>query len=397
MMTAERLFSSILGSAFSIRSVELWDGVLPEAYRLHEEERKARMKAAAAAAAAKDRVKVDVRPLSSRKGGKPGGANGSFKDTARLNTVEERVEAESEAGPSRIGTAASHKDDSIEEPIASPKSYGLPHIEASTGLGIDEGVAVASTGDSSFVTAIEETSTPKIPAMHPRTQSQASNVTMMSGAVQTPLGEEKNPLEEHNSTADIDIEDWHIKDWIPGENDDTTTDNDGGQLKTNELKVGHFDLRTGPPIRSSAASVQVAEVSSIMTAWPDGRESQDAGPSQGQQQGEASSSSEQGRGRTVTAWQLKNALDRSMGASSSSRGPSPPPKTSSVAPSLAAPVLPLPEVTSKRRFFLKRRDGLKRSSLLDETASNSSREGKRGSSFLGRFARKNAAEKSRMK
>lgn len=29
MMTAERLFESILGSAFSIRSVELWDGVAP--------------------------------------------------------------------------------------------------------------------------------------------------------------------------------------------------------------------------------------------------------------------------------------------------------------------------------------------------------------------------------
>ncbi|KAG8163787.1 hypothetical protein KVR01_007084 [Diaporthe batatas] len=31
MMTAERLFESILGSAFSVRTVELWDGVLPEA------------------------------------------------------------------------------------------------------------------------------------------------------------------------------------------------------------------------------------------------------------------------------------------------------------------------------------------------------------------------------
>lgn len=31
MMTAERLFESILGSAFSVRSVELWDGILPEA------------------------------------------------------------------------------------------------------------------------------------------------------------------------------------------------------------------------------------------------------------------------------------------------------------------------------------------------------------------------------
>lgn len=30
MMTAERLFESIIGSAFSIRTVELWDGVLPE-------------------------------------------------------------------------------------------------------------------------------------------------------------------------------------------------------------------------------------------------------------------------------------------------------------------------------------------------------------------------------
>ncbi|KAL1848557.1 hypothetical protein Daus18300_013567 [Diaporthe australafricana] len=37
MMTAERLFESILGSAFSIRTVELWDGVLPEAERSEQE------------------------------------------------------------------------------------------------------------------------------------------------------------------------------------------------------------------------------------------------------------------------------------------------------------------------------------------------------------------------
>ncbi|KAI3392831.1 hypothetical protein diail_5144 [Diaporthe ilicicola] len=36
MMTAERLFESILGSAFSIRAVELWDGILPEAEKAEQ-------------------------------------------------------------------------------------------------------------------------------------------------------------------------------------------------------------------------------------------------------------------------------------------------------------------------------------------------------------------------
>lgn len=44
MMTVERLFASILGSAFSIRSVELWDGEVPEALiqRVQEEEKTAK-------------------------------------------------------------------------------------------------------------------------------------------------------------------------------------------------------------------------------------------------------------------------------------------------------------------------------------------------------------------
>lgn len=461
MMTAERLFSSILGSAFSIRSVELWDGVLPEAYRLHEEERRARMKAAAAAAerAAKktkdrDRVKVEVRPLNNKKGG--GKSGGSLKDNAagtRLNTVVERVETdqESEAGPSssrRVGsttTAAEPREDRnavIEEPIASPKSYGLPHIEPSAGLGIDE-EGVVSTEDSSFVTAIEESATttttttttaktqpqPQPPAMRARAQSQASNHTMMSGAVQTPIGEDRtNPLEEEEEQSgakaadmDMDIEDWHIKDWIPSENNDLDPTASGA-----EPKEGHFDLKTGPPVRTS---VQIAEVSSITTtATAEGR-----GPPPGPDQlgASASSSSEQqqqpqqqqqqqphpqqAKSRIGKAWQRKTALDRSTGAvlaessssSPSTRGPSTStPRTSSqvASSSLAAPVLPLPEVTSKRYFFLRRRDNsLKKGGggggqgMLDvDTASNASQDSKRVS-FLGRFARRNAAEKSRKK
>lgn len=360
MMTAERLFSSIVGSAFSIRSVELWDGVLPEAYRVHEEEQKAKAMARAKEKELRDRIKVEVRPLSNgsyappRKG--KGGA-GSFKDAARLNTVMERVETESEAGPSRAGAAVTP-----ESPIASPKSYGLPHIETSNGLGIDEG---ATTGDSSFVTANEERPVHEDRVgMHARTFSHTSDTTM-SGAVQSSL--DKDEVMEH--PEDIDIEDWHVKDWIPG-----VTDADEPGAKTD----GHFDLKKGPPIRST---IQVAEVSSIITESRDGRE--DPGEAQ----------EDRGRARkdqaSTTAWQLKNALDRSMGESSS-RGPSPPPKKRS---GDIGPRLPPPE-TSKRPFFFRRRDSHKgKGNALDEAASGTSSRDEKRSSFLGRFSRKSAAEK----
>lgn len=350
MMTAERLFSSILGSAFSIRSVEIWNGVLPEAYRVHEEERKAKAKAS------KERVKVDVRPVSNgshapRKG--KGGAS-SLKDTPRLNTVVERVETESEAGPSRAGTATSPS-------IASPKSYGLPHIETWAGLGIDEG---PTTGEDSFVTASEGRT-----GMPPRRASQASNITM-SGAVQT----EKDEIMEH--VEDIDLEDWHIKDWIPG-----VTDADIDGLRSNP--EGHFDLKTGPPVR---ATVQVAEVSSIITASRDER--------QGLDQDEEHE--RRGRGSrdyvSPSAWQLKNALDRSMGEAASSRGPSPPPKAK--ADETAPRILP-DNAPPKRLFSLIRRDSqrAKGGPLDDDVASNTSREDGKRWSLRGRFSRKNAAEK----
>lgn len=69
MMTAERLFASIMGSAFSIRSVELWDGEMPDILKAYQ--------AAAAEAAAgtdskvkekvkvKDMVRVETQPLLS--------------------------------------------------------------------------------------------------------------------------------------------------------------------------------------------------------------------------------------------------------------------------------------------------------------------------------------------
>lgn len=437
-MTAERLFSSILGSAFSIRSVELWDGVLPEAYRRHEEEQqKAKSKLTAvlssSSSSSKDRgIKVDVRPLSngsshgstSRRGSKQGGA-GSFKDTARLNTVKEGIETENEAGPSsssvsRVGTTAANKINE-EKPIESPKSYGLPHIEASDGLSIDEGVTSAGT-DHSCVTASEgktsmtttlttgitkKRTCPPPGLLHARTESQTSNITM-SGAVQTPLGEEKDPLVEH--LEDVDIEDWHIRDWIPGD-----TDADGNKYTKTTNLAGHFDLKTGPPVRS-AVLLQVAEVSNIITttASRDGRDRD-----QDQEQGEGEQGAEAGRGDDVStqSWQLKNALDESVGGESSSMGgpsllsPPPPERSSqdsrggdgvpprvSLSDSTATAAATTTTTTNKRLFFLKRRDSQKtgRGSLDSETATSvvttSSRDvSHKKSSFLGRFARKKAA------
>lgn len=57
MMTVERLFASILGSAFSIRSVELWDGEVPEALlqKVQEEEKNAKTSKPQKASTAKTR------------------------------------------------------------------------------------------------------------------------------------------------------------------------------------------------------------------------------------------------------------------------------------------------------------------------------------------------------
>lgn len=470
MMTAERLFSNILGSAFSIRSVELWDGVLPDAYRRHEEEQqqqKAKSKLAAVLSSSSsssslfgskvDRgIKVDVRPLSNgssngsglsttRRGSKQAGA-GSFKDTARLNTVKEGIETEGEAGGpssssllSKAGLTTTTAADKIDEevPIESPKSYGLPHIEASDGLGIDEGVTSAGTGHS-FVTASEGTTlmtTPPPPPtttnkrtpcppprglLHARTESQTSNITM-SGAVQTPLGDEKLEKEDALVAAhglqDVDIEDWHISDWIPGGETDANDEADHDKTTTPPPLAGHFDLRIGPPVRS-AVLFQVAEVSSSSSIIDqEGEQGAEAGP--------------RDHVSTPQSWQPKDALEPSAGGESTSMGdpsllPPPPPaakrssqdsrnngggggggfprlflsdSTAAVAAAAVTTTTPTPTTTTnKRLFFLKRRDSQKtgRGSLDDETGNSvvtvSSRDGsQKKSSFLWRFARKKAA------
>lgn len=293
--------------------------------------------------------------------------------------------------------------------IASPRSYGLPHIEASTGLGIDEGGGggVASTGENSFVTASEGTtstdkdkpptasSNSRMPGIG-RTVSQASNVTM-SGAV--PWDAEKKD-ETVGKIEDIDIEDWHIKDWIPNEDDNN---NDDGQGASKNAE-GHFDLKTGPPIPHAHALVQVAEVSSIMT----GREQElphheeqpplpvvEQSTSIPQVGVEPSVTNTNSRGPSPLPFKdkdIKQPEKMQDGGNSGSGGGSG------------------PRLKLGAAFFLRRRDSAKSkhssggdspSSTVgprlsdagsNEAASITSREGKR-SSFLGRFARRNTAEK----
>lgn len=449
-MTAERLFSSILSSAFYIRSVELWDGILPEVYRRAHEEEQQRQKAAKSKLAAAlssssskgDRgIKVDVRPLSngsshgsfqSRRGSKQGGA-GSFKDTARLNTVKEGVETESEA---MVGTTAAKEDLIHEEmPMESPKSYGLPQIEPSSGLGIEEAITSADT-DRSFVTAskgqltttsagMTTTTTTSIPyspngrgtwmglppGLHARTESQTSNITLMSGAVQTPAGEEQDPLD------DVDIEDWHIQDWFPG--DETMADGSDDTKTSATNLYGRFDLKTGPPVRSDHARLQVAEVSSTRTAAAasrDGRGQQKeeqglpvVAGGQGQQDRALDPASMDGASSSTPPPGNRSSLDDCL---SGNGGDASPPRVS-LSDSTAMAATPTTTTTNIRRFFLlKRRDSshkqaATRGSLDSEAApsfvttasSSQTREGGRhqskksssSSSFLGRFARENSA------
>lgn len=81
MMTVERLFASILGSAFSIRSVELWDGEVPEALlqKVQEEEKNAKTSKTQKASTAKTR-----RRSKTETGGNTNG-EGSSKHANNIN------------------------------------------------------------------------------------------------------------------------------------------------------------------------------------------------------------------------------------------------------------------------------------------------------------------------
>ncbi|KAG6356005.1 hypothetical protein INS49_015390 [Diaporthe citri] len=69
MMTAERLFESILGSAFSIRTVELWDGVLPEADKSERVGRTRSATTTATTEASSSKTVVSKRDSSTRTNG----------------------------------------------------------------------------------------------------------------------------------------------------------------------------------------------------------------------------------------------------------------------------------------------------------------------------------------
>lgn len=69
MMTAERLFESILGSAFSIRTVELWDGVLPEAEKSEQRVGRTRSSVTATTEGSSSKTIVSKRDSSTRTNG----------------------------------------------------------------------------------------------------------------------------------------------------------------------------------------------------------------------------------------------------------------------------------------------------------------------------------------
>lgn len=108
MMTVDRLFASIMGSAFSIRSVELWDGKIPDELRVNNDPKGKSRKLSTETT--KKSVKVENKSKGPEKKElavqNPAG-EGSSKDAAlvygrqktRSNTVSRGTQTEIEPSP----------------------------------------------------------------------------------------------------------------------------------------------------------------------------------------------------------------------------------------------------------------------------------------------------------
>lgn len=134
MMTVERLFASILGSAFSIRSVELWDGEVPEALiqKVQEEAKSSKPPKDLSPATTRRRTKTETRDHtngeSSSKHVEGTNGNGSSSRHKTLSegthnvpkTVEDGTQTEEPYLASKDAVADESKPTKPTEEISSP-------------------------------------------------------------------------------------------------------------------------------------------------------------------------------------------------------------------------------------------------------------------------------------
>lgn len=184
MMTVERLFASIMGSAFSIRSVELWDGEVPEILKAYH--------AAAVEAGSKDVVRVDTSIpeanieacINGDAVTSPTEANGSSATSApEVNPEDEQAQDEHEGIDKKSGVV--HAD-----AVSCASCPPTARCDAQAEITPPPSRELELDGDDLVVVAHDAASSSSKskhrPLVHARTVSKASDVTM-SGAVQTPI------------------------------------------------------------------------------------------------------------------------------------------------------------------------------------------------------------------
>lgn len=224
MMTVERLFASIMASAFSIRSVELWDGVVPEILKAYHQ-------AHDAAKAPKEVTHVRMKPRPAQKSegnlqeeDEEEGERENKKQEDHDLVIEE-INGSSTRTGSRFNTGTAPTD--IEDHLTDKKSGVIQTVIApcsrpetadditqaessrppTSQLGdeneddlmdVDEidgdDLVVRDVSDVDEDFAGDELDDikssnpryPRRPTARSRTLSKASDMTMMSGAVQTP-------------------------------------------------------------------------------------------------------------------------------------------------------------------------------------------------------------------
>lgn len=195
MMTAERLFSSISRSAFSIRSVELWDGELPNIHR------------------PKQPVVVDSQQRSKKKGAEghkneiqtaaPTKQNVEVRTTLRSRTRSEGSHTDLQPVPESQDAHHQHASRATRADHVSPR----PPSNAEPGTRTDdlhdatretESVSRHHTTDSYN----NQPKTQRRPRVESRTLSNASEITM-SGAVPVSDDEpEDDKIARSDNTAD---------------------------------------------------------------------------------------------------------------------------------------------------------------------------------------------------
>lgn len=114
MMTIERLFASILGSAFSIRSVELWDGKVPDVVKAKKEETQSSKPT--------QRIPVNTRRRAQTETGGNGNGEGSSKSVPQVN--EERSKTRPDKAPEADGVRSpSPRPHTTDEATQTEESY----------------------------------------------------------------------------------------------------------------------------------------------------------------------------------------------------------------------------------------------------------------------------------